>query len=928
MRAEIRLLGAFEVVVDGRTIPAAQWRRRDAAALVKLLALARGHRLLRDQVLDALWPDLLVEQAAPRLHKAAHYARTTLGAQDSLVLEADVVALFPRASLTVDVDSFDHAAAEDRAGVAGQAAEAVRLYNGDVLPDDLYESWAAEPREVRRLRHLELLRKLGQWERVIEADPLDEDAHLHLVSELLARGDRRVALLSLDRMDNLFREELGVGAGEAAVALRQQATELPIGGLPWEVQAACKAPVPLPATPTVGRDQELAAVRDLLERHQVVTLLGPGGVGKTRLATEVALSGADAEGMAACYVDLTRTLDAVAVPALIAGALGIDFAQAESAERALDEALSARSLLLVLDNFEHVVDAADIVARIARLSPDVRVLVTSRARLRIASEHVFDVPPLPVERSPLLPGLPAEPGDAVALFTQVASAVDPSFELKPSLDDVLAICRLVDGLPLAIELAAGHVRTLPPPLLRSHLRARLGSPTGAARDLPPRQHTIPATIDWSLQLLGGAERRLFARLGVFAGPMPLPVIEQVCAEPGTDVVDALTRLADQSLVRRSAGPHGEPVFGLLEVMREHAVEVLTGEEEVRVRDGHASYLADLLDDIEEHCWESGPRLDLVVERLTEIRAAHVWAERCDDVLIAARLTAGLGEYWHREGGHAEGRNWVAGSLRHRDQLDDFLVARLDLAAGIVEWPRDQSVAREHWQRAIEEFRTLGHDQYLACSMALAAVTYVGEAENYEAALRLCDEAIELARAAGDERLTWRTLNMKGELARVHGDDDLALAAYEEGRRMAEVAHDDAHLAIFLGNLSFLAEHRGDYAEARALSREAVRLGWSRGRRLMAGWTLAQLAGAERGLGRAELSARLIGAADHALTLAGVDRHPCDVPEYDGVVNALREELGEDRLAKLRHDGGSLSLDEAVAMALAEAPAPQTAPANG
>jgi predicted ATPase len=928
MRAEIRLLGGFEVVVDGRTIPPESWRRRDAAALVKLLSLARGHRMLRDQVLDALWPDLLVEQSAPRLYKAAHYARSTLGSPTSVVLEADGVSLFPHAELTVDVEAFDHAAAAARSGESDRAAEAVRAYPGDLLPGDLYEPWADGPREVRRLRYLELLRVLGRWEQVLEADPLDEDAHLQLVNAHLVEGDRRAALAQLDRMEDVMRRELATGPSEAATALRDQALDLPFGGPRWEVQAARRAPVPRPATVTIGRDRDVADVLDLLEGNQIVTLLGPGGVGKTRLATEVALTWSETTDAAACYVDLTAASDAAAVPGLIARRLGIGVAPEGSAERALEEALGGRSMLLVLDNFEHVADAAAIVGRIARRSPDIAVLNTSRARLRITGEHILDVAPLSLEQRPQPGGQPPRPGDAVAMFTQAATAVDPRFELSAHLDDVETICRLVDGLPLAIELAAGHVRTLPPPLLRSHLRARLGSPTGAARDLPPRQQTIPATIDWSLQQLARAERTLFVRLGVFSGPVPLPVIEAVCADPGGDVVGALTRLSDQSLVRRTAGPHGEPLFGMLEVMRERAVELFTGEDEIRVRDRHAAYLAALLDDIEARCWVEGPRLDLVVERLPEIRGAHAWAERRDDVGLAARLAAGLGEYWHREGDHAEGRTWVTASLAHRDELDDFLVARLDLAAGIVEWPRDQSVAREHWQRAIEELRALGHDRYLAYTTALAAVTYVGEAESYDAALALCDEAIELARAARHEGLIWRTLNMKGELARVHGDDDLALAAYEEGRSLAAAAHDDEHLAIFLGNLSFLAGHRGDYQEARQLSREAVRLGWSHGRRLMAGWTLAQLAGAELGLGHPELSARLIGAADHALSLAGMERHPCDVPEYDRAVAGLRHELGDDEFTGLRSEGASLSLDDAVALALSSGTATDPALTEG
>jgi predicted ATPase/DNA-binding SARP family transcriptional activator len=915
MRAEIRLLGAFQVVVDGRPIPPNAWRRRDATALVKLLALTPGHRLLRDQVVDALWPDLLTEQALPRLHKAAHYARSAVGVRDGVVLDDGAVTLFPHADVVVDVDHVDSAAPAARSGDLDAATEVVRVYAGDLLPDDLFEPWAEEPRDLRRGQYLEALRTLGRWDLVLEADPFDEDAHLQLVSHHLRRGDRRSTLTQLDKLDRVL-EELGAGSGETANALREEALRLPLPDFRWEVQAARRAPVPAPATPTIGRDRETADVLDLLRRAQLVTLLGPGGVGKTRLAVEVARRWTESTAAGACYVDLTLASDADEVPHLICRSLGIEIAAAD-AGLSLEETFAGGSLLLVLDNFEHVADAAGVVGRITSGSPEVRVLTTSRARLRIAGENVYDVAPLGLDNRPEEPGVATEPADAVALFAQSAVAIDPDFRLAQYLDDVDAICRMVDGLPLAIELAAGHVRTLPPSLLRARLRARLGSATGAARDLPARQQTIPATIDWSLQLLGDAERRLFVRLGVFAGPVPLALVEDVCADPDDDVVGCLARLVDQSLVRRIASPGHEPRFGLLEVVRERAAELLTGDEEVAVRDRHAAHLAGFLDDLEEQRWETERRLDDVMERLPEIRAAQAWAQRRGDADLAARLAAGLADFWHREGHHAEGRAWVAAALANREQLDDRLVARLHLAAGIVEWPRDPSVARLHWERAVEAFRELGHDRYLAYSMALAAVTHIGEDESYAASLARCDEAIDLARRSGDQPLTARALNMKGELARVHGDDVLALAAYEEGRDLAIAAHDEANLAVFLGNLSFLAEHRGDFVEARRLSMEALRLRWSLGRRMMAGWALAELAGAEVGLGHLELAARLIGAADSSLTRAGVDRHPCDVPEYDRVVARLRRELGEGTFDLLQAEGAVLSLDDAVALALTD-----------
>ena len=220
MRVEIFLLGGFTVHVEGAPILDEAWRRRDAAALVKLLALSRGHRLPREQILDALWPDLLVDQAAPRLHKAAHFARTALGHREGVVLSGDVVSLFPGADVVVDVDRFDAAAIDDDPALA---EEAVERYRGALLPDDLYEPWTEEPRERLRLRHLELLGTLHRWEDLVAADPADEQAHLQLVREHLRRGDRSAALRQLDHLETVLQRELGVGVSAAAVALRDEA---------------------------------------------------------------------------------------------------------------------------------------------------------------------------------------------------------------------------------------------------------------------------------------------------------------------------------------------------------------------------------------------------------------------------------------------------------------------------------------------------------------------------------------------------------------------------------------------------------------------------------------------------------------------------------------------------------------------------------
>jgi tetratricopeptide (TPR) repeat protein len=505
----------------------------------------------------------------------------------------------------------------------------------------------------------------------------------------------------------------------------------------------------------------------------------------------------------------------------------------------------------------------------------------------------------------------------VALFEQAALAVDPDFRLSAHLDDVVGICRSVDGLPLAIELAAGHVRTLPPAQLRRRLHARLGSPSAGTRDSHPRQQTIAATIDWSLHLLGPAEQRLFPRLGVFAGPVSLETIESVCGGEG-DVVEALSRLVDQSLVRRIAGPGGSPRFRLLALLRERARVLLPPEESDRLRRRHRGYVTATVERIDEGRWTgSGAWIDAINDLLPEIRLAHREAELRDDWATAARITAALGAYWHREGHHAEGREWAEAALKHSAGLDDLLVARLHLAAGMVTWTTDARRARRHWERAVLLCRELGSDRFLAYSMALAAVTRIGDESRYPEAMRQVDDAIALARTVGEAPLLAQAHNIRGELARVHGDDDLARTAYEEGLDLAVVAHDDPHTSMLLANLGYLAVHRGDFAEGRRLKQQALALAWSVGRRMVAAWFVSELAAPELGLGRPERAAVLVGAADQALLRLGAVRTPGDRPEHERVLGDLRATLGEQGFRRLHAEGARLPLDEVVRLALAD-----------
>jgi tetratricopeptide (TPR) repeat protein len=358
---------------------------------------------------------------------------------------------------------------------------------------------------------------------------------------------------------------------------------------------------------------------------------------------------------------------------------------------------------------------------------------------------------------------------------------------------------------------------------------------------------------------------------------------------------------------------------MLARVREHADERLAGERETAAA-AHAAYVAAFLEDLYERRWTdaAGRWVDEITELLPEVRAAHDWAWQRRDLALTARITAALGAYWHLEGHHAEGLRWIGEMLACEPELDPAVVARIRLAAGFLAFPRSQLDARDHWQQAVERFRGLPEPRLLAYALAVTSATYLGEPAAHARAMELNDEALALGRSVGGPALVAQVLNVRGELTRVAGQDELARAAYEEGLEISRVLGDHVYVSVFLANLSYLADHRGDHEEASRLTREALRICWALGRRLMAAWTISELAGPEHALGSSERAALLIGAADAALDVLGSRRHPGDLPEHHRVVDGIRATLGDERYAALHADGGRMSLDEALALALDEA----------
>lgn len=355
---------------------------------------------------------------------------------------------------------------------------------------------------------------------------------------------------------------------------------------------------------------------------------------------------------------------------------------------------------------------------------------------------------------------------------------------------------------------------------------------------------------------------------------------------------------------------------MLSLVRQHAAGLLDSDSAV---EAHAEYVASYVEDLYARRWtDAADRwLDDITELLQEVRAAHDWAARGNHLPLTARITAALGAYWFLEGHHAEGLRWVDEMLARESDLDPAVAARIRLAAGFLAFPRSQPEARVHWERSTELFRSLEEEKLLAYSLAVVSATYLSSLDEHAVAMEINDEALTLARRVGGPALIAQVLNIRGELTRVAGHDDLAKAAYEEGLQISCDLDDEMYVSVFLSNLSYLADHRGEYAEARRLTHQALRISWSIGRRLMAAWTISQLAGPEHGLGRSELGAVLIGAGDEALRVLGARRHPGDLPEHALVVARIQAALGDEAFDRLHAEGAAMSLDQALALALEE-----------
>ncbi|HEX5166798.1 MAG TPA: BTAD domain-containing putative transcriptional regulator, partial [Thermomicrobiales bacterium] len=619
----VTLLGGFSVAVGSRVIAPSSWRLRKAGQLVKLLALAPQRRMHREQALDTLWPHLDPTAAGNNLRVTLHFARKLLDPEPeagsgALQVVGELLVLFPGREVVVDVDRFEELARTAlRSDDPVAYTAALDLYGGELLPEDRFEEWAIERRTALQSLQLTLQRNLarlyearGETDHAIETlraalaiDPVAEALHLALMRLYTKAGRRAQALRQYQRLRETLQRELDIEPDPETTRLYEAiltgtATDFlqPIGGVLRETAAGHDSVVrrtapqeprtnlPAQLTSFVGREHELDRLSQALDTARLVTLTGPGGAGKTRLAIEVAGPLLEAYAGGIWLVDLTSLSDAALVPRTVAVALGVQEAEGRQPIDTLADALGGKRLLLVLDNCEHVIAAAaELADQLLRRCPQLRMLATSREALRVPGEVVWPVPALAVPDAEHLPPIEVLARvEAVQLFVERARLSAPDLRISTTnAVAIAAICERLDGLPLAIELAAARVNSLPVGQLAARIDQALPLLTGGSRPGPARHRSLQATISWSYDLLSPPEQRLLARLAVFAGSFSIEAAEAICSDqqvPAGRVLDLLFQLVDKSLV--VVDEHdGEVRYRLLETIRQFARELLERSDE-------------------------------------------------------------------------------------------------------------------------------------------------------------------------------------------------------------------------------------------------------------------------------------------------------------------------------------------------------------
>jgi predicted ATPase len=932
---EFRLLGPLEARAADRSLPLGGKKQR---ALLALLLLNANEVVSIDRLIDELWGEHPPATAVHTVRVYVSELRKALrggGAQQTLLTREPgyVLALEPD---QLDLGRFSRLTAEARRALAEneheRAAhglhEALALWRGPALADV-----ANEPFAQKEIAHLEELHLSALEERIevdlalgrhselvaelktlVAANPLRERLRAQLMLALQRSGRQAEALAAYREARSALVGALGIEPSrelrelEAAILRQDAALAAP------PVPSAPTTNLPVPATFLVGRASELAQTVAIVLRPDVrlLSFTGVGGSGKTRLALALAeeVAGEFRDGV--FLVELAPLRDSALVLPTIAQTLGLREVSDEPPRETLKRFLQEKELLLLLDNFEHVLAAGAAVAELLAVARRLKVLVTSRASLHVYGEHGYPVPPL------------AE-NDAVALFVERARAVEPSFEVNArGRGTINEICRRLDRLPLAVELAAARSKLLSPEAMLARLDQRLELLTGGPRDVPLRQQALRATIGWSYGLLEPSEQTLFARVAVFVGGCTVEAAETVCET----ALDPLASLADKNLLRLEERA-GERRLGMLETVREYALERLEGSGEAeRLRERHADYYLALAERAEPELEGAGQAewLRRLGPDHDNFRAALAWSERSGAKHLELRLAAALARFWAVRGHVSEGRRWLEGALARDGEQPPALRARaLSGASLLAYWQSDY----ERWKAFAEErialFRQLGDEREIARALRdlgnMAA--YEG---NYERASLLYEQSGALSREVGDTWNLCQSIANLGALAVEQRDYARAEALCRESLALSREVGDLFNVAVSLSILGVAAVKQRRDGEAFTLFAESLRLSHELEFRNGIGYGLEGLAAVAATRGDAERAARLLAGAEALREAIGEFLWPSQRDMHDRTIGQIRGHLDDELLAAHWAEGRAMRQEDAIDYALEDEARAAAAPA--